>query len=64
MVGEDSIREIIAFPKNQDAKDIMLDSPGEVSKNQLKSVGIKIVDDKILHKNLRSNVKLKKKKKN
>jgi aspartyl-tRNA synthetase len=40
-VGEDSIREVIAFPKNKDARDLMTDSPSEVYKKQLKEVGIK-----------------------
>ncbi len=40
-LGEESIREVIAFPKNKDAKDLMTDSPSEVHKKQLKEVGIK-----------------------
>ncbi|HLC72514.1 MAG TPA: aspartate--tRNA ligase [Candidatus Nanoarchaeia archaeon] len=38
----DSIRDVIAFPKNKDAKDLMLDSPSSVSEKQLHELGIKI----------------------
>ncbi len=40
MTKSDSIREVIAFPKNKDAKDLMLDSPSTVSTNQLKELGL------------------------
>ena len=39
--GNNSIREVIAFPKNQDAKDLMTDSPSAVSDKQLKELGLK-----------------------
>jgi len=38
----DSIREVIAFPKNQYARDLMMNSPSEVSEAQLKEVNIKL----------------------
>ena len=41
MCGEDSIREVIAFPKNKDAKDLMLDAPSSVNKSQLDELGLK-----------------------
>ncbi len=43
MTKSDSIREVIAFPKNKDAKDLMLDSPSSVGEKQLKELGIKVV---------------------
>ncbi len=40
--NEPNIREVIAFPKTGDAKDLMMDSPSEIDKKQLKELGIKI----------------------
>ncbi|MFA5188624.1 MAG: aspartate--tRNA ligase [Patescibacteria group bacterium] len=37
-----SIRDIYAFPKNGQAEDVMLDSPSEVTANQLKELHIKL----------------------
>ena len=37
----ESIREVIAFPKNKDAKDLMTDAPNKVEKKQLDELGIK-----------------------
>ena len=42
--GEKSIREVIAFPLTSDAKDLLMDSPSEVSKEQLDELGIGISD--------------------
>ncbi len=40
MQNEPNIREVMAFPKTGDNKDLMLDSPSEVSAEQLKELGI------------------------
>ena len=41
--GEDSIRDVIAFPKNNAARDVMADCPGEIAEDQLKELSIRIV---------------------
>jgi aspartyl-tRNA synthetase len=38
--GGDSIRDFIAFPKNNAGRDVMIDSPSEIAKGQLKELGI------------------------
>ncbi len=38
--GEDSIRDVIAFPKNKEAKDLMLDAPSDIEPKQLQEVGL------------------------
>ena len=40
--GEESIRDFIAFPKNNSGRDVMIDSPSQIDKNQLNELNIKI----------------------
>jgi aspartyl-tRNA synthetase len=41
----DSIRDIYAFPKDGQGRDVMMDSPSEVNPKQLKELHIKIVEE-------------------
>ena len=43
LAGEECIREIIAFPMNKNAQDIMMDAPSEVEQKQLDELHIAIV---------------------
>jgi aspartyl-tRNA synthetase len=42
MENEPNIREVIAFPKTGEGKDLMMNSPSEVADKQLKELGIKL----------------------
>ncbi|HET9144510.1 MAG TPA: aspartate--tRNA ligase [Sphingomicrobium sp.] len=44
LADEPNIREVILFPMNQKAEDLMMNAPSEVYPNQLKELNIKIVD--------------------
>ena len=46
IAGVENIREVIAFPMNQQAQDLMMNAPSEISSDQLKEIGIKIVEKK------------------
>lgn len=43
-VGLDSIRDCIAFPKNNQGRDVMLNAPGFIDQIQLDELGLKVVD--------------------
>ena len=45
LTDEPNIREVIAFPKNQAARDVMADAPSEAEPKQLKELHIRVVKD-------------------
>jgi len=44
LTGEESIREVITFPMNKNAQDLMMDAPSEVEPKQLRDVHIAITE--------------------
>jgi len=44
LTGEESIREVITFPMNKNAQDVMMDAPSTVSQHQLDELHLQIVD--------------------
>jgi aspartyl-tRNA synthetase len=45
LVGEDNIREVVAFPKNGSGVDPMMDSPSNVDEKQLKELSIQVTEE-------------------
>ena len=46
LAGEKNIREVTMFPMNQNAQDLMMNAPSEVSLNQLKELNLSIKKNK------------------
>ncbi len=44
LANEPNIREVIAFPMNQNAQDLLMQAPNEATEKQLKELHLKIVD--------------------
>jgi aspartyl-tRNA synthetase len=42
--GLDSIRDVIAFPKNNAGRDVMIDTPSFISDQQFEELGIRLMD--------------------
>lgn len=45
LANEPNIREVIAFPMNQNAQDLLMQAPGDINEIQLKELHLKIVDE-------------------
>ncbi|MBI4295041.1 MAG: aspartate--tRNA ligase [Chloroflexi bacterium] len=45
LTGDKSIREVIPFPKNQSAMDLVTDAPSPVSEVQLRELHLKLIED-------------------
>ena len=44
--GQETIRDYIAFPKNNAGRDVMIDAPDTISEEQLKELHLKLIEDK------------------
>ena len=44
LADEPNIREVIAFPMNQQAMDLMMSAPAEIDHSRLEELGLKLVD--------------------
>ena len=44
LADEPNIREVIAFPMNQQAMDLMMESPAEIDQSRLVELGLKLID--------------------
>jgi len=42
LAGEDTIRDVIAFPKTQKGACLLTDAPSSVAPKQLKELGVKV----------------------
>ena len=42
LAGQTAIREVIAFPLNQQGQDVMMNAPSDVSERQLKELSIRV----------------------
>jgi aspartyl-tRNA synthetase len=47
LCGEDNIRDVMAFPKNQWAQDLMMHAPSDVDEDQLQLLHLKIVNPEV-----------------
>ena len=44
LADEPNIREVIAFPMNQQAMDLMMNAPAPINKDKLEELGLKLID--------------------
>ena len=44
LANEPNIREVIAFPMNQQAMDLMMNAPAEIDHARLEELGLKLID--------------------
>ena len=45
LVGEENIREVIAFPKSQSGTDPLTEAPTSIDEAQLEELGLKVIPE-------------------
>ena len=45
LVGEENIREVIAFPKSQSGADPLTEAPTSIDEAQLEELGLKVIPE-------------------
>jgi aspartyl-tRNA synthetase len=43
LVGSESLRDVIAFPKTQRGQDLLMDAPGPVDTEQMRELSLRLV---------------------
>ena len=51
LLGETNLREVIAFPKTGDGRDLMVGAPSSLSEQKLRELGIEVIKEKTSPKN-------------
>ena len=44
LMGEPNIREVIAFPKTGEGRDLMMDAPSEPTNEQLRELSLRVIE--------------------
>ena len=48
LCGEENLREVVLFPMNQRAEDLMMGAPSEATPKQLRELHIRVVNPKLI----------------
>ncbi|MGC6511666.1 MAG: aspartate--tRNA ligase [Parvibaculales bacterium] len=46
LAGQENLREVVAFPMNQQAEDLLMQAPAPATNAQLRELGLRVVEDK------------------
>ena len=46
LAGQENLREVVAFPMNQQAEDLLMQAPAPATNAQLRELGLRVVEEK------------------